>query len=453
MNEPMHAALRATESFTARVAVTLILSATAAIVAVARLVRRPASKRVRVNVADRRRVMLVGTFYNDAWFDAHVAPLLACDAVEHVTVVTDSALRPMSGVAYAIPPKWLRRIVGRTIARSLVVMHAARSHRCDVLVGYHIMPNALICLIAGRLLRRHCIYQMTGGPIQLIGGGVGSENTLLRRQRKSGRMRERLMHHLVRQFDLVIVRGRKGLDYLQGLGMGARAAIIPAGIDASCFQPRQGEPAEFELISVGRLVQVKRYDRLLRIVAALVKHRPDVGCAIVGDGPQRGALESSAKALGIERNVRFFGQRSDVAMLLRRGRLFVLTSESEGQSIAMMEAMTAGLPVAAPDVGELTDLLHDGETGIVIDPENATATAARIHEQLGDDARLGRMAAEGRKAVVAFAATDAVARKWSVALGRLCADCEAPAGDVVAASGESTKSKAALAASAAGSDT
>lgn len=412
----MHAVLRTIESLAARLAVTLILALTATIVAVARRIRRPAADSI--GAPDRHRIMLVGTFYNDAWFDAHVEPLLACDHIEHVTVVTDKALRPMQGVSYQIPPKWLTRIIGRTPARCLFAVRAARKNRCNLLVGYHIMPNALICLVAARLLSKRCAYQMTGGPVQLIGGGVGSENTLLRRQRKAGPVRERWMHHLVRQFDAVIVRGRNGLDYMRGIGMEARTTIIPAGIDVDRFEPRTTEPAEFELITVGRLVPVKRYDRLLRIVCELVRARPDIGCTFVGDGPERRALESLARQLGIVRNVRFLGRKDDVAPLLRRARIFVLTSESEGQSIAMMEAMASGLSIAAPDVGELTDLLLEGETGIVIEPENPAESAARIDALLEDESKRIQMGLQGREAVIQFAATAAVAKKWGDAMER-----------------------------------
>ncbi|MCB9852381.1 MAG: glycosyltransferase [Phycisphaerales bacterium] len=416
----MHAALRTIESLAARLAVLLILSATAAVAAIARLVRPLPPHANAIDAPPTPlRIMLVGTFYNDAWFDAHVEPLLACDAVEHVTVVTDNALRSRNGVEYAIPPRWLRRVVGRTIARALWVFSASRTNRCDLLVGYHIMPNALICLVVSRMLGRRCAYQMTGGPVQLIGGGVGSENTLLRRQRKAGRTRERLMQHLARQFDLVIVRGGKGLDYMRTLGMESKTTIIPAGVDTKRFARRSGDAADFELITVGRLAEVKRYDRLLRIVAAIARNRPDVGCAFVGDGPQRAALETLAHDLGIARNVRFLGRRDDVATLLQRAKLFILTSETEGQSIAMMEAMAAGLPVAAPDVGELTDLLRADETGIVIDPALPESAADQIDALLNDKDRMRRMAAAGRAAVIEFAETQAVACKWQAALTKL----------------------------------
>lgn len=450
----MHAVLRSIESLAARVAVTLILSATALISGIARRLRRPAALTTDKNKPPKPlRILLAGTFYNDAWFDAHVEPLLACNAIDHVTVVTDMALKTQARVTYATPPQWLTRIIGRAAARLLWTFNAARTNRCDLLVGYHIMPNALICLIVGRLLGRRCAYQMTGGPVQLIAGGVGSENALLRRQRTPGRLRERLMHHLARQFDMVIVRGRKGADYMRQLGAEARTTTIPAGIDMTRFAPRDIGAADFELISVGRLVHVKRYDRLLHIVAALAKRRPDVGCAFVGDGPLRSDLDTLAKQLGVERNVRFMGRRDDVASLLLRARLFVLTSDSEGQSIAMMEAMAAGLPVAAPDVGELTDLLRDGESGIVIHPEHADSAAEKIDALLSDAELMTHMATAGHNAVAEFAATQAVGRKWMEALERLSTIPRPAASADNSVSQHSTTKQAALAGSAPGNDT
>ena len=206
------------ESLCARAAVMIILCACAALTALARavrwlprLVRGPAPARPRL------RIMLVGTFYNDAWFDAHVAPLLQCDLIDTITVVTDRSMRPASRVRYEIPPPRIVRMVGRTLGRAIWTFHCALRHRSDLLMGYHIMPNALVCLIVARLLGRRAAYQMTGGPVQLAGGGVGSENTLLRRQRKPGRFRESLIHHLARQFDLVVVRGTRAADYMRSI--------------------------------------------------------------------------------------------------------------------------------------------------------------------------------------------------------------------------------------------
>jgi len=359
-----------------------------------------------------RRILIAGSFYNDAWFDSHVTPLLAADHIDEVLVVTDRALSARPGVRFCNPSEKIQRRIGRIAARAVAIWRAARRYRPNSLMGYHIMPNALLCLLIGRWLGIPAIYQMTGGPVQLMDGGVGSENALLRRQIKPGQLRAALMHHLARQFDRIIVRGKQARHYLFDHGVTpTNIAIIPGAVPNKFFEIARGN-AEFDLIAVGRLVDVKRYDRLLNIIAELRKHRPAIRCGIVGDGPLSDELKEHAAALGINNNVTFLGKRTDVDTLLSQARAYILTSENEGLSIAMMEAMAAGLPAIVPNIGELGELLVDGETGVYIDATAPSEAAEKIYNLLGSTEACAAMGFAAVERVREFAAVTNVATKW-----------------------------------------
>jgi len=173
------------------------------------------------------------------------------------------------------------------------------------------------------------------------------------------------------------------------------------------------------VISVGRLVPVKRYDRLLQILIELARRQASVRAAIVGDGPQRQWLQGEARRLGISDNIDFLGQCDDVPALLARSKTFAITSASEGMSIAMLEAMAAGVPVIVPDVGDLRDIVTDGQTGVIIDPTVADDAADRIASILNDTQRLHTLSTNARQAAAAFADVQAVAAKWDAALSAL----------------------------------
>ncbi|HWL95238.1 MAG TPA: glycosyltransferase, partial [Phycisphaerae bacterium] len=427
------------ESILARAAVLLILSATAAACGIARIVGglrfRPALPGDD-DAPARRDVVLVGTFYNDGWLRSHLDPLRRCEAVGRIFVLgrrpidqgqSDANMETPRGidasdkVRFVSPSEFASRLLGRTIARFLTLMKLCRRERAAVLMGYHIMPNALMCLVAARWYGLQAAYQMTGGPVQIIGGGVGSENVLLRRQRKPSRLREWLMIHLVRQFDEVIVRGPEAARYVEQIGAGGRCHVVPGGIDTERFAPTAGDargtPEKlYDLIAVGRLVAVKRYDRLLRIVSEIRRLKPDVRHAIVGDGPLRAEIEGQIRRKGLELNVELLGRRDDVVPILRESRAFILTSENEGLSIAMMEAMAAGLPAIVPDIGELKSVVRDGVEGILIDPAAPGKAAVRIAELLRDGPARVKMAESARAAVCDFASVEAVARRWNAIL-------------------------------------
>lgn len=376
---------------------------------------RPLARRRRGGRAGQR-LLLTGTFYNVGWFRSHVTPLARCRGLGEVIVVSDQALPAVLGVRVLAPPRWLARVCGVALARGLCVLHHALRERPDILMGYHIMPNALMCLAAGRLAGARVFYQMTGGPTQVLGGGHRGENALLRRLTWSSRTLEALAFHAVRQFDAVIVRGSKAAGFLKQHGLARSCLIIPGSVDCERFAPGPPGSKGYDLICVARLVPVKRYERLLPIVAALHARGCRARLALVGDGPLEPALRAQAQALGIAEQVAFLGQRDDVPALLARSRAFVLTSDIEGLSIAMMEALAAGLPAFAPRIGDLGELLLHGTNGLFIDPDRPDEAAAQIAEVLDDPARLAALGQAARETAQQRVSLEAVVQLWEAAL-------------------------------------
>ena len=103
---------------------------------------------------------------------------------------------------------------------------------------------------------------------------------------------------------------------------------------------------------------------------------------VLGEGPERDALESLARELGVERRVFLLGRVPDVAWWLRRATLLVHPARWEGFGLAVLEAMLAGLPVVASNVSSLPELVVDGETGILVRPDDPPALALGIARAL-----------------------------------------------------------------------
>lgn len=123
----------------------------------------------------------------------------------------------------------------------------------------------------------------------------------------------------------------------------------------------------------------------------------DLSLRVVGDGPERAELEARTRALGLDDRVEFLGFRDDVPKLLAEADAFVLPSLLEQQPLVLIEAMGAGLPCLATDVGGVADLL--GPDGIVIPPGSATALADGLASLLGSGAKaLGAQAARRARA-------------------------------------------------------
>ncbi len=173
-----------------------------------------------------------------------------------------------------------------------------------------------------------------------------------------------------------------------------RTVVIHNAVDVSAAPRARHDRTTPRLIAVGRLKAPKDFLTLIRALAALPEGSFEA--LIVGDGPDRGALEDEIRRLGLEERVRLVGERSDVPVLLADSDLFVLSSRSEGLPVSVLEAMAAELPVVASGVGGLAELVVDGETGILVPPGNTSALAAALGHLVEDRERRGRLGAAGR---------------------------------------------------------
>jgi glycosyltransferase involved in cell wall biosynthesis len=130
----------------------------------------------------------------------------------------------------------------------------------------------------------------------------------------------------------------------------------------------------------GRLDPVKRIDLLLHAFAEVLTSQPNVRLLVVGEGSQSKELEALAQTLGIASAVTWTGFRADVARLLAALDVYVQPSHNEGLSLSILEAMAAGKPVIATDVGGAREVLHHRETGMLIPPRASKALTSTMLE-------------------------------------------------------------------------
>lgn len=138
--------------------------------------------------------------------------------------------------------------------------------------------------------------------------------------------------------------------------------------------------SSFLIGTVGRLTPIKGIEYVLQAGALLIHQRPmlQIHIVVVGDGPLREALEGLARRLGISDRVRFLGERHDVPHLLGLLDVFAMPSLHEGIPMALLEALAAGCPVIASDVGGVPEIIRDGVDGILVPSKDPAAIAAAI---------------------------------------------------------------------------
>jgi sugar transferase (PEP-CTERM/EpsH1 system associated) len=151
---------------------------------------------------------------------------------------------------------------------------------------------------------------------------------------------------------------------------------------------RFAPPETFIIATVGRLWPVKDQANLLRAFAYLLSmeemEADRLRLVLIGDGPQRANLEALAEQLRISDKLWISGWRKDVPQLLRGVDLFALPSKAEGTPLTILEAMAAGLPVVATQVGGVADLVVSGETGTLVPSNDPQALAQALHPYIKD---------------------------------------------------------------------
>lgn len=155
-------------------------------------------------------------------------------------------------------------------------------------------------------------------------------------------------------------------------------------------------PADRLVVSAGRLGEPKGYPYLIDAMGTVLASEPDARCIVAGDGPLADQLRARAESRGVAERVHFVGELDGIAELLDRAQLFVMSSLWEGLPYVILEAMAAGLPVVATNVGGCPELVEDGTTGLIVAPGQAELLAKAILALLGDPEKSARMGAAGR---------------------------------------------------------
>lgn len=161
---------------------------------------------------------------------------------------------------------------------------------------------------------------------------------------------------------------------------------------------------------VGALVASKAVDRFIRAAARVAEARPDAEFLVVGDGPLRGDLEHLVSSLGLCDRVTFAGHRRDAQALVALSAVVVSTSLSEGLSLVALEALAAGIPLVAPDVGGMRELLSSG-AGVLLPDTTPVAVGAAVAAIL-ESATKARSMGEIGRAVAAQHDLDRMLRSY-----------------------------------------
>jgi glycosyltransferase involved in cell wall biosynthesis len=374
------------------------------------MVARLIGRRRRSVPRDGCEILLTGRFDSANWILAHLGPLSASESCARLWMVSTNPVPALPNVGAIYPPKWLIRITGTTPARLLTFLWAAVRKRPHIVGGFHIMVNGIAAVIVRRLTGARSMYFCVGGPAEVRHGGIHGADSCFIKMETADLVVERRLLRIVAQSDIVITMGTRAVRFFREKGIHTDFHVVSGGIDPVRFRPARKAPS-YHLILTGRLVGVKRIDVFLQTVRQVANRIPDVKAVIVGDGELRDELQAQCADLGINHQVDFVGRHNDVENWLRRAGIFVLTSDSEGLSLSLMEAMMSGLPAVVSDVGDLGDLVENGLNGYRVPRRCPELFADRLVELLSNTEKLHAFSRAARRSALAYE-TQATIHRW-----------------------------------------
>ena len=288
--------------------------------------------------------------------------------------------------------------------RALREIHSALAGLRPDLIAAHSSKAGILARLAARRLRVPVVFTVHGWAF--TPGVPPLEAALYRRV-------ERLVGPLASRIIAVS-------EYDRRLGLEARVATPDRLVTVHNGMPDipvqlRADPAQtpVRLVMVARYGAQKDHPTLLRALAELRGDPWELD--LIGDGPLMGEIEALASRLGLAGRVRFLGQRKDVDRLLAAAQVSLLVTNWEGFPLSILEAMRAGLPVVASDVGGVGESVRDGENGFLVPRGDVARLRDRIARLLTDPELRARMGASGRERFVRDFTLDAsVARTLAV---------------------------------------
>lgn len=319
--------------------------------------------------------VLVVSGLSDAKLYSKLQPLLAIEMISEINLVRRKPLAVV-GIKDYCPPIWIRKILPLAECyRLFMLFWLCLWKRPDRVIAFYMVPHGVYGWLVGSIFRIKIIQLLVGTDLERV-------------------LRSRMLLFILRSAHRIGLRGKTTFAKLKPYRIdGGRVFYPPNVFNVDEYLPDEAVEKEFDFLFLGDLVQPKQLEMLIKSVAVLKKSQPHVRVALVGDGVLRNKLEELAASLQVDKNVFFLGaiEPVEVSRYLNRAKVFIMTSRIEGLPMAMIEALSCGLPVIMPDVGDVTLVAVHSRNSLIVSPATETGFAGAMKSLMEDRALYDRL--------------------------------------------------------------
>lgn len=310
-------------------------------------------------------------------FLSKLLPLIKSDKVNKIYLVRREFISGEKIRCFSPKGIFQRNILFAELYRLFAIICILTKYRPHVVIGMGLILHGVYLNILGTLYRKKKILLLKGK----------NDLGLTYHDKK---ILQRILLRIALLSDFVGTRGTRSRNWLIEKGFGRNKVFIPHNVfDFEQFTVLSHRVKTYDMIYVGILRHYKRIDLLIEVVYKLVVENDlkNIQLAIVGEGKSRDKLRRKSARLKMNDHIHFLpaGDAKYVCSLLSQSKIFVMTSQGEGLPMAMIEAMSCGLPVVIFDDADIPDVVHHGENGLLIKIGDLDGFVAAIKYLLEDN--------------------------------------------------------------------
>jgi glycosyltransferase involved in cell wall biosynthesis len=279
-----------------------------------------------------------------------IKPIADINEIKQIDVFRDSNALPCEKVKYHHAINRKNGLLSQISKFFKMLFVVNKEHR--LAIGIYEIPHGLLAFLIGKLRKIPVVISIIGNPgYKVVRKGL----------------RKKITYFMYKRIMAITVTGSKSKQFLIRNGIDPdKIFILPNSIDVNMFRQDELAKKQFDIISIGRLSPEKELGSLVEIVLKLKQIKPNIKAGIAGKGPAKENILATIKKLNLEENVFLLGYVDNIAEFYNSGKVFVLTSRTEGLPRTVIEAMSCGIPCVASNVGDMEDLIDDKKNGFIV---------------------------------------------------------------------------------------